>query len=325
MSAENVAVVEAAYEAFATGGLDEFVEWWAEDLDHRSIEGAPDDVGPIRGRTALRAYLQDWIDTFEDYRLEPVELIDVGGDSVVAVIRFGGRARLSGVQTSEILGIVFSIRDGRIARGREFANREEALRAGGLNVRAATRDDLEGVTATLAAAFERDPLWSWVFPEPDDLVVWWRFYLESALRYPWVRVLGDYAAVAVWIPPDGTELTEDEEERIEVLARELVGPRAPDLLELLARFDASHPHGPPHYYLSLLGTHPDRRGHGLGMRLLAENLGRVDAEGFPAYLESTNRSNDRRYERLGFRPRGTFTTPDGERTVVTMWRPGADG
>jgi len=324
MSTENVAVVEGAYDAFAAGGIDEFVQHWTEDLDHRSIEGAPDDIGPIRGREALRAYLQDWIDTFDDYRLEPVELIDAGGESVVAVIRFGGRARLSGVGTSEMLGVVFSIRDGKIARGREYATREEALRAAGLTVRVATRDDLDGVTATLAAAFEHDPLWGWVFPEPEALTVWWRFYLESALRYPHVQVLGDYVAVAVWIPPDGTELTEEEEERAEVLARELIGPRAPELLELLARFDASHPHHPPHYYLSLLGTHPDHRGHGHGMGLLAETLGRIDAEGFPAYLESTNRDNDRRYELLGFQPRGAFTTPGEERMVVTMWRPGAD-
>ena len=49
MSAEDVAVVEGAYEAFARGGTDEFLEHWTDDLDHRSIEGAPDDRGPIHG------------------------------------------------------------------------------------------------------------------------------------------------------------------------------------------------------------------------------------------------------------------------------------
>ena len=56
------------------------------------------------------------------------------------------------------------------------------------------------------------------------------------------------------------------------------------------------------------------------MALLAENLKRIDAEGFPAYLESTNPANNSRYERLGFRQIGEFTTPGGERTVGTMWR-----
>jgi GNAT superfamily N-acetyltransferase len=190
-----------------------------------------------------------------------------------------------------------------------------------MHPRIATAADLDGLTATLTAAFAADPLWGcWAFPDPKDLAVWWRFYIGSALRYPCVWVRGDYAAVSLWIPPNGTELTENEEKRIEPLLAELVGPRAPEVTELLERFDASHPREHPHYYLSLLGIHPDHRGHGLGLGLLAENLKRMDAEGIPTYLESSNPDNNRRYERLGFRQVGEFTTPDGRRTVATMWR-----
>jgi hypothetical protein len=35
--------------------------------------------------------------------------------------------------------------------------------------------DLEGLTTTRTAAFEHDPLWTWAFPKPKDLAVWWRF------------------------------------------------------------------------------------------------------------------------------------------------------
>jgi predicted GNAT family acetyltransferase len=56
------------------------------------------------------------------------------------------------------------------------------------------------------------------------------------------------------------------------------------------------------------------------MALLAENLRRIDEEGMPAYLESSNPANDARYERAGFRRTGEFTTPDDTRTVATMWR-----
>ncbi len=189
-----------------------------------------------------------------------------------------------------------------------------------VETRVAVASDLDGLTATLTAAFERDPLWSWAFPDPEDLAVWWRFCIGSALRYPCVWVCGDYAAASVWIPPEGSELTEEEEERVHPLLSDLIGPRAEVLLELLERFDSSHPREQPHYYLSLLGVHPDHRGEGLGMALLAENLERMDAEQTPAYLESSNPGNDRRYERLGFRQVGSFTTPDQERTVATMWR-----
>ena len=92
------------------------------------------------------------------------------------------------------------------------------------------------------------------------------------------------------------------------------------MLELFDRFDAAHPREVPHYYLSLLATHPSHTGRGLGMALLAESLARMDREGMPSYLESSNPANDHRYERLGFAKIGEFTTPGGDTTVATMWR-----
>jgi GNAT superfamily N-acetyltransferase len=186
--------------------------------------------------------------------------------------------------------------------------------------RIATQQDLDGLTDTLTLAFAQDPLWSWAFPESEQLAIWWRFLIGSALRYPCTWTLDGYAAVAVWIPPSGVELSADEEARVEPLLGDLAGARAGEILELLARFESSHPEGPPHHYLSLLGVHPDHRGRGIGMGLLADNLVDIDAAGMPAYLESSNSANDRRYERLGFGKVGSFSTPDGAVTVSTMWR-----
>ena len=136
MSEENVEVVKAAYEAqkaLASGGLDRFMEHFTDDVDYRAVEGAPDDFGPIHGKDAVRAWLQDWIDTFDEFWVEPVELIDAGEDTVVAVERFGGRAKLSGVETDQTEAIVYSIRGGKLARCREYATRHEALKAAGLS------------------------------------------------------------------------------------------------------------------------------------------------------------------------------------------------
>ena len=133
MSEENVEIVKVAYEAFASGGLDPWVEQFAEDVEYRAVEGAPDDVGPIHGREALRAYFQDWIDTFDEFWFELIELIDAGGDTVVTVERYGGRARLSGVKTDQTEAEVFTIRDGKIAQCRECGTRGEALEAAGLS------------------------------------------------------------------------------------------------------------------------------------------------------------------------------------------------
>jgi threonine dehydratase len=91
--------------------------------------------------------------------------------------------------------------------------------------------------------------------------------------------------------------------------------------ELWERFAANHPHDEPHAYLSLLATHPDHRGQGIGQRLLAEDLARWDAARLPAYLESTNPGNDHRYERAGFRRIGGFRAVLDDAPISTMWRP----
>lgn len=133
MSQENVATVEAALQAMERGGLDSLAEYWADDIDYRAAEGALDDRGPMHGKEAVRAYVQEWLDMFDDCKIEPVELIDAGGDKVIAVLRSSGRAKLSGVETDVTYAVVHTIRDGKIARGREYMTRAEALEGAGLS------------------------------------------------------------------------------------------------------------------------------------------------------------------------------------------------
>jgi ketosteroid isomerase-like protein len=133
MSEENVAVVQSALDAFARDGLDAMAEYWTDDIDHRAAEGAVDDRGPMHGKDAVRAYMQDWLDTFDDLRLEPMEVIKAGDDKVIAVLKMSGIAKLSGIETDLTYAVVYTIRDGKVARGREYMTREQALEAAGLS------------------------------------------------------------------------------------------------------------------------------------------------------------------------------------------------
>src|SRR5262245_49869743 len=109
--------------------------------------------------------------------------------------------------------------------------------AGDVAARVASSDgDLDAVTEIISLAFHEDPTWSWAFPEAGrrqaQYAVWWRFLIAGAMRYPWVLVTDRCEAAAVWIPPGGTELSGEDEERVEPLLRDLVGPRAGEVLEL---------------------------------------------------------------------------------------------
>jgi ketosteroid isomerase-like protein len=130
MSQENVQLVKAALDA-AGDGVDAALSCWTDDLDYRAVEGAVDDRGPIHGKDAMRGYAEDWLETFDDLKTEAVELIDAD-DLVIAVLRASGRAKQSGVETSLTYAVVYTIREGKIARGREYWTREEALEAAGL-------------------------------------------------------------------------------------------------------------------------------------------------------------------------------------------------
>ena len=134
MSQEDVESVREALVAYNRGDLDAFLdEYWTDDIDYRAVEGAPDDHGPIHGKAEMRVYMQDWIDTFDQFKVEPLEVIDAGGEQVVAVLRNSGRAKLSGVETDQTFAVVNTIRDGKIVRGREYWTKEQALEAAGLS------------------------------------------------------------------------------------------------------------------------------------------------------------------------------------------------
>jgi ribosomal protein S18 acetylase RimI-like enzyme len=193
---------------------------------------------------------------------------------------------------------------------------------GVVSARRATPADIELVSTIVEHAFANDPLWSRALSplRVAQRRPFWRLFAEGTLRYPWTWLLEGDRATSLWIPPGGTEMSPEQEERLSALASGL-GSEEDNFHELLRRFDVAHPRSEPHYYLSLLGTHPDHRGQGLGMRLLAHDLELIDEEHCAAYLESSNPANNRRYESAGFKSVGEFSYPGDGPTVTTMWRP----
>jgi ketosteroid isomerase-like protein len=108
-------------------------EFWDADIDWRAAEGAIDDVGEMHGPVAVRRYIQDWIDTFDDFSVVVEQVRDVGEDRVLVVQRLTGRAKLSGTETDLRYAVVSTVRDGKIVQGREYLSLDQALEAVGLS------------------------------------------------------------------------------------------------------------------------------------------------------------------------------------------------
>jgi ketosteroid isomerase-like protein len=82
------------------------------------------------GVDAVRRFYREWFGSFHDLAFEWEEMLDAG-DAVVTVTRWHGTGKASGVTIEQLLSQVWTFRDGRIVRYRDFATRSEAVEAAG--------------------------------------------------------------------------------------------------------------------------------------------------------------------------------------------------
>ena len=131
MSQENVAVVRRMLEEAAREGvagvlayLDPEIEWTTTDA---YLESAT-----YHGLEGVRGYLGTLSDEFDDFRVEPVEVIDAG-EHVIACVRTTGRGKVSGAPVHLTLAAVCLVRSGKIIRIRNYPEKAAALEAVGLS------------------------------------------------------------------------------------------------------------------------------------------------------------------------------------------------
>ena len=84
--------------------------------------------------------------------------------------------------------------------------------------------------------------------------------------------------------------------------------------------EAVHPNR-DHFYIQVVGVSPDRKGQGLGGRLMRHVTGLADEANLPVYLETSNEVNLGFYNRYGFELSEELKPPGGAPPVWTMTRP----
>jgi ketosteroid isomerase-like protein len=102
-------------------------------LCHPEVEWtAPEDGTTYRGRDGVRQRLEEWLESFADYRYEVERIVDCPGDEVLVVGAEVGRGARSGADVRSTNYELLTIRDGMIVRIREFYDEGNALEAAGL-------------------------------------------------------------------------------------------------------------------------------------------------------------------------------------------------
>jgi uncharacterized protein len=116
-------IVRKAFEAFGRGDIDGVLELCDPDIVVRD----PQRTGTtFRGPDGVRQFFEEWLESWEEYRSEPVEFTETGGEILVRADQ-SGRGKLSGIEINQDLFVVLRIRDARFVEYRLYTNREDAV------------------------------------------------------------------------------------------------------------------------------------------------------------------------------------------------------
>jgi GNAT superfamily N-acetyltransferase len=142
------------------------------------------------------------------------------------------------------------------------------------SVRVVTPDDIGALGAVLGRAYADDPVWSWVYPQPDRSRRIARMFrsLLGATRDRGATVLTDEArrGAAIWQRSDDRSLGALGNLR---MGAAIIASGAPRSTQPGgdAGDRAGHPQE-PHWYLAVLGTDPAHWGKGVGSALIRHVL-----------------------------------------------------
>ena len=124
---KNAAVVEAAYEAFGRGDigavlgmLDADVEW--------SVPMTVPHGGTFKGVDGVQSFFEGLGRLWDGITLDVEAIDDVGPDQAVGIVRANGTLKGSGA-ASYGTTMVFTIRDGKVSRFREYVDLDAPIEA----------------------------------------------------------------------------------------------------------------------------------------------------------------------------------------------------
>jgi ketosteroid isomerase-like protein len=127
MSDELIALVRSGYEALNQRDFDGWVQQLDPNVEVYELAEAPEPV-VYRRPEGVRRWLEQQDEIFEEFSIEPTEIV-VSGDVVLATVVLHGRGRGSSAPVTLKLFHVLKIRDGRVLRVRGFRNEADARRA----------------------------------------------------------------------------------------------------------------------------------------------------------------------------------------------------
>ena len=130
MSQANVDIFLSVLKAFQEGDQETWVQNFAEDAEF--IPQRAPIQGTYRGHADIRAFLADNEETFSIFHPSYDDVRDCG-DEVLALGKIRIKAKGGGVEIETPSALVVRYRDGKVVRLQDHGDREQAMRAAGLD------------------------------------------------------------------------------------------------------------------------------------------------------------------------------------------------
>jgi ketosteroid isomerase-like protein len=134
MSEEKADVIRRALSSFNAEGVSKAAEFWDPEIVWHTDPLVPE-PGEYSGIDAVRAYLEGYMRAFGAFRIEIHQIIDLGGDELLAVTTASGHPLGSTDRDTQFLDWCFiqTVRKGKILRIRSFLSKARAFEAAGLS------------------------------------------------------------------------------------------------------------------------------------------------------------------------------------------------
>ena len=121
MGEQSVEVIKGVYEAFGRGDVPAVLGAMADDIEWHEAEGMPYGGVYHGGEAVAQNVFGPITQDIPDFAVTPEEFI-ASGDTVAVVVRYTGTGKATGKQLDIPVVHVFDVRNGKIAKFRQFAD-----------------------------------------------------------------------------------------------------------------------------------------------------------------------------------------------------------
>jgi GNAT superfamily N-acetyltransferase len=201
-------------------------------------------------------------------------------------------------------------------------------------IRLLVKADLERAVWVQSSAFQNDPLWRYLFPNPakraGKLLDFFKVFLKIYIRKHAAFGVGDpIQGVAVWSMPNQSGIDYGEFIGFDLLRLVFKGFLFP-FIRALRIFGIAEvlqkKHSPKlHYYLNMLAVLPQSQGKGFAAKLIQPFMREAEENFVGVYTDTMNPENVGFYNHLGFACKEKVDVPKTRLNIWALYRQPKDG